>query len=253
MARFWIGTSGWQYRHWKGRFYPEKVPQREWLHYYSQRFPTVEINNSFYMQPSDTSWDSWRVAAPKEFRYAVKAHQYITHWKRLRDCEESLERGIKAARRLGGHLGPMLFQLPPQFKRTDETADRLDSFLGLLPGSLDSVFEFRDKSWFVEETFEVLRRRNVAFCSFDSTKLDSPLVATADFAYVRFHGTGARDQGNYPDSMLKEWASRLKKVASDVDDAYVYFNNDARANAVANAMTLSEMLGVSLAEPALAR
>jgi uncharacterized protein YecE (DUF72 family) len=159
MARFWVGTSGWQYEHWRERFYPKDLPQSDWLAYYCQRFPTVEINNRFYIQPSEQSWDRWREIAPEGFWYAVKAHRYLTHRKRLQDCEDSLERVIRSARRLNSHLGPLLFQLPPYFKRTEEHTRRVNSFLQLLPRELLCTFEFRDKSWFGEETTEMLRRR----------------------------------------------------------------------------------------------
>jgi uncharacterized protein YecE (DUF72 family) len=242
VARFWIGTSGWQYGHWKERFYPKGVPQKKWLAYYCQRFPTVELNNSFYMQPSEKSWDGWRETAPEGFIFAVKAHQYITHWRRLRDCEDSLQRGIRAARRLEPHLGPLLFQLPPQFKRTEETAANLESLLELLPRDLQCVFEFRDKSWFVDETYDLLREHKVGFCSFDSPKLKCPLVATAKFAYMRFHGSGDPHGGNYSDGALRRWASRLRSIAMGLDEVYVYFNNDAFGHAVRNAETLTGMV-----------
>jgi uncharacterized protein YecE (DUF72 family) len=250
MARFWIGTSGWQYRDWKERFYPKQIAQKQWLAYYCERFPTVEINNSFYMQPSKKSWDGWRETAPKGFRFAVKAHQYITHWKRLKGCEDSLERVLISARGLGPHLGPLLLQLPARFKRTEENAGRLKSFLELLPDGLDSAFEFRDKSWFVDDTYDSLRRHGVAFCSFDSPKLGCPLVATAAFAYVRFHGSGAANGGNYSDRVLRRWAERLRGLAKDREDVYVYFNNDALGHAVSNAETLSEMLEGDAVRPA---
>ncbi len=245
MTRFWVGTSGWQYKHWRERFYPKDVPQKDWLTYYSRQFSTVEINNSFYVQPSDKSWDRWRDCAPEGFRYAVKAHRYLTHRKRLKDCEDSLERVITSARRLGSHLGPLLFQLPPYFRRTEEQASRLESFLNLLPTDLLCTFEFRDKSWLGDDTMEELRRHVVALCSYDMPSVNCPLVATAGFAYMRFHGPGARYRGKYTDRMLEDWADRLIKLAKEVDEVYVYFNNDAFGHAVENAITLGRLLGVS--------
>jgi len=253
MTRFWVGTSGWQYKHWRERFYPKEVPQKDWLTYYSRQFPTVEINNSFYMQPSEKSWGRWRELAPEGFRYAVKAHRYLTHRKRLKDCEDSLERVVKSARRLDTHLGPLLFQLPPYFKRSGEHATRLESFLELLPTDLPCTFEFRDKSWFGDDTFEVLRRHRAAFCSYDKPGLDCPLVATAGFAYMRFHGSGAGHRGNYTDRMLEDWAGRLRRLAKEVDDVYVFFNNDAFGHAVANAIKLGGLLGAARSTLATAR
>jgi uncharacterized protein YecE (DUF72 family) len=204
------------------------------------------------MQPSDKSWDGWRDKAPRDFRFAVKAHQYITHWKRLKDCEASLERVIESARRLGPHLGPLLFQMPPQFKRTEANAGRLESFLELLPDKPQAAFEFRDKSWFVDEIFDLLRRHNVACCVFDSPKLKSPLVATASFAYVRFHGSAAAHGGNYGDKALRRWAERLQELAKGLNDVYVYFNNDAFGHAVNNALTLRRMLNVDAPDAEIA-
>ena len=204
------------------------------------------------MQPGDKSWDGWRETAPPGFRFAVKAHQYITHWKRLKDCEASLERVIESARRLGPHLGPLLFQMPPQFKRTEANAGRLESFLGLLPDRPKTAFEFRDKSWFVDETFDLLRCYNVAFCVFDSPKLKSPLMTTAPFAYVRFHGSGAAHGGNYSDEALRRRAERLRDLAMGLSDVYVYFNNDAFGHAVNNALTLRRLLNKETPEAEIA-
>jgi uncharacterized protein YecE (DUF72 family) len=242
MARFWVGTSGWQYRDWRERFYPRVLPQRDWLTYYSRQFPTVEINNSFYVQPSEKSWERWRNIAPEGFRYAVKAHRYLTHRKRLKDCEDSLERLLRGAAGLKSHLGPLLFQLPPYFKRTEEHAARLEHFLAMLPLGLRCTFEFRDRSWFGEDTMEQLRRYSVAFCSYDKPDVKCPLAATARFAYMRFHGPSARYRGKYTDEMLENWAERLRKLAGNVDEVYCYFNNDARANAIANATTLARLV-----------
>jgi uncharacterized protein YecE (DUF72 family) len=159
---------------------------------------------------------------------------------------------VTSARRLKSRLGPVLFQLPPYFKHSDEHAKRLEEFLMLLPQDLQCAFEFRDKSWFGEETMAQLRRHRVAFCSYDMPGVDCPLVATADFAYMRFHGAGARYRGNYTDMMIEDWAGRLRGLAKGLDDVYVYFNNDAFGHAVNNAMTLGRMLGADVleAEPA---
>ena len=249
MARFWVGTSGWQYEHWRERFYPKEVPEKDWLTYYSRQFSTVEINNRFYIQPSEQSWDRWREIAPEGFWYAVKAHRYLTNRERLKDCEDSLERVIRSARRLNSHLGPLLFQLPPYFKRTEEHTQRVNSFLQLLPRELLCTFEFRDKSWFGEETTEMLRRRGIAFCSSDKPGVECPLVATARFAHMRFHGSRARYRGKYTDAMLEDWADRLSSLAREVDEVYVYFNHDAWAHAVTNAKTLAGLLGLSASLP----
>jgi uncharacterized protein YecE (DUF72 family) len=143
----------------------------------------------------------------------------------------------------------LLFQLPPQFKRKDETTARLESFLELLPRDLQCVFEFRDKSWFVDETYEVLRKHKAGFCAFDSPKLECPLVATAKFGYMRFHGSGAPEGGNYSDKELRRWAERLSRLAEDLKDLYVYFNNDAFGHAIRNADRLTRLLGGDAVRP----
>lgn len=253
MARFWVGTSGWHYAHWVGRLYPAELPRRGWFAYYADRFLTVELNASFYRQPKEGTWDAWRRTVPPDFRFAVKAHRFLTHIKRLADCEESLERALNDARRLGEKLGPLLFQLPPSFLRTEENVNRLEAFLGLLPDDLLCAFEFRHSSWFGHETADQLRRHGAAFCSYDMAGVDCPLVATAPFAYVRFHGSVLVYHGNYPDEMLRDWAARLQALGEDLVEVYVYFNNDAEGFAVSNARKLAEMLGAPMPQPALTR
>lgn len=249
MARFWIGTSGWHYPHWIGNFYPEDLPTGEWLTYYARHFPTVEINNSFYRQPKASTWELWRHTAPPGFRYAVKANRFLTHIKRLKGVEDSLAFFLKGARLLADRLGPILYQLPPNFQRREGNALRLEAFLSILPREERHAFEFRHKSWFVEETFQQLRRHDVGFCAFDMPDLKPPLLATAPFAYMRFHGSGALYMSNYPDEQLEDWAKRLSRLAKEVDEVYVYFNNDAFGFAVANARRLGELLGVAMASP----
>ncbi|MBI2913582.1 MAG: DUF72 domain-containing protein [Chloroflexi bacterium] len=245
MGRFWIGTSGWHYGHWKGRFYPNDLPAREWLRFYVRRFPTVELNASFYRQPRASTWDLWRETAPAGFRFAVKANRFITHVKRLDGCAEPLARFLDGARRLGDRLGPVLYQMPPSFHRSDENVARLRAFLPLLPGELMHAFEFRHKSWFAAETLAELRHYGVAFCSYDMVGLECPLTVTAPYAYVRFHGSEARYASNYTDEMLAGWAARLRVLAAGAEEVFVYFNNDAWGFAVANALKLAELLGVA--------
>jgi uncharacterized protein YecE (DUF72 family) len=252
-ARFWIGTSGWNYYHWRERFYPKGLPQREWFRYYAGRFATVEINATFYREPKDSAWDAWRNAAPPGFRFAVKAHRYLTHRAQLRAPEDALERVLSGARRLGPHLGPVLYQLPPSFKRGDDEVERLERFLALLPGDVRHAVEFRDASWHGEETYELLRRYGVAYCWLDRGGEGPPLWPTARFGYMRFHGSSARYAGNYTDEMLSGWAQRLREASAGLEEVWVYFNNDWQAFAVANALKLAELLGVSTAGATAAR
>ncbi len=242
MARFWVGTSGWHYYHWLGNFYPEDLPSGRWLAYYARHFATVELNNSFYRQPRPSAWELWRRTVPEGFRFAVKANRFITHIKRLREVADSLERFLEGASRLGDRLGPLLYQLPPSFHRTEENLERLARFLELLPRQQQHAVEFRHRSWFGEETWSMLRRYGVAFCCFDSPGLKTPLVATAPHAYVRFHGGEALYASNYSDEALWEFSRRLLALGQETAEVYVYFNNDACGFAVSNARTLRDYL-----------
>jgi len=242
MARFWIGTSGWQYEHWRGIFYPETLAKAAWFGHYKRYFDTVEINNSFYRLPRRETWRRWHDAAGPNFRYAVKASRYLTHLKRLKDPEAPLQRFMEGAQTLGETLGPVLFQTPPNFHRTAENVRRLDGLLALLRPGGRFVFEFRHSSWFGEETLRQLRAGGAGFCIYDMPKVECPVAATARFVYVRFHGTGTPYAGNYPDETLQRWAERLSTLASDVDEVWAYFNNDIHGFAVVNALTLKKLL-----------
>ncbi|HXF51281.1 MAG TPA: DUF72 domain-containing protein [Dehalococcoidia bacterium] len=231
--RFRIGTSGWVYPHWRGVFYPETLPQSGWFAFYASAFSTVEINNTFYRLPGEDAWRHWHEAAPEGFVYAVKGSRFITHIKRLRPGSESIDLFTGRARLLGEHLGPILWQLHPGHHRD---LDRLRSFLELLPRDLRHVFEFRHASWFSDEVYALLREFDAGFCAYHMVDHATPLVATADFAYMRFHGSGDLYGGRYSDDELRAWADRLS--ALPVEEVFVYFNNDAYGHAVANARTL---------------
>jgi uncharacterized protein YecE (DUF72 family) len=238
VARYFIGTSGWHYDDWRSDFYPERLPKKDWLRYYAGRFSTVELNNSFYRLPTEAAFDRWRDATPDGFRFAVKASRFITHVKRLKDSRGLIANFMSRAARLGEKLGPVLYQLPASFHRDDE---RLADFLTDLPAGRH-VIEFRHPSWLDDAVFDRLRRHRVGCCVFDMPRLKSPLVATADFAYVRFHGTGERYSGSYPDDLLADWAGRIEGLARGLDAVYVYFNNDVSGHAVRNAATLRGLL-----------
>jgi uncharacterized protein YecE (DUF72 family) len=243
-AKFHIGTSGWQYDDWHGRFYPEDLAKSHWLDYYVQQFPTVELNNSFYRQPTAASWKRWRETAPDGFCFAVKASRFLTHIKRLKQPEQPLKRLFDGAERLEDRLGPVLYQLPPTFKRTEENAERLEHFLSALPARHDHVIEFRHPSWFGDETLSALRKHGVAFCVRDmDQKHETPVVATAAFAYVRFHGSEAKKyQGKYTDHQLEAWAGKLSALARETDAVWAFFNNDTQGYAVDNARQLTALL-----------
>ena len=236
---YYIGTSGWHYEHWRGRFYAEELPKAKWLEFYASHFTTVEINNSFYRLPSENAFANWHENSPANFLFAVKVSRYITHIKRLKNTEEAVERFISRAETLKEKLGPLLYQLPPNMHRSDEV---LQTFLSTLPQGLKHVFEFRHQSWFEDEVFEILRKYSIGFCVFDMPSLSCPLVATADFAYIRFHGSSELYSSDYSDEELVHWAKKLKDLATNLKEVYIYFNNDAGAFAIKNAMTLGNYL-----------
>ena len=237
--RYHIGTSGWHYEHWRGRFYPEQLPKAKWLGFYADHFTTVEVNNSFYRLPSENAFANWYGNSPASFIFAVKVSRFITHIKRLKNTEEAVEKFISRAKLLKDKLGPMLYQLPPNMHRSDEV---LQAFLSTLPQGFKHVFEFRHQSWFEDRVLETLHKYNVGFCVFDMPYLDCPLVATADFAYIRFHGSTELYSSCYSDEELAHWAKKLKDLATNLKEVYIYFNNDAGAFAVKNAITLSNYL-----------
>jgi uncharacterized protein YecE (DUF72 family) len=239
-ATYYIGTSGWVYPHWREVFYPPRLAQSKWLYFYSGHFSTVEINNSFYRLPSEQAFSNWRDTSPHGFRYAVKASRFITHIKRLKDVAEPVQTFIARAAHLNKKLGSILYQLPPNMHRNDE---RLEGFLTLLPKGLRHVIEFRHQSWLDEEVFDILRRHNTGFCVFDMPEVSCPLLATADFAYIRFHGSSGLYSSCYSDEEMEDWARRIEGLATDLDTVYIYFNNDAEGFAIKNAQTLAGRLG----------
>lgn len=239
MARYFTGTSGWHYDDWRGRFYPEKLPKAKWLEFYARHFTTLELNNSFYRLPSEEAFSRWYDSSPPDFTFAVKVSRFITHIKRLKDCDEALENFMSRTRILKDKLGPLLYQLPPGLHRDDEV---LAAFLKKLPDSLKHVIEFRHESWLVEEVFDMLRRYHIGFCVFDMPKLTCPLLATADFAYIRFHGRDSLYSSCYIDEELTDWAGKIGDLASNLDSVYIYFNNDIEGFALKNAATIREYL-----------
>ncbi len=234
-AKWLVGTSGFFYDHWRGRFYPEKLTKAKWLEFYTTQFATVELNSSFYRLPSEAAFANWRDSTPADFIFALKVSRFITHIKRLKNCKDAIETFISRAKILGKKLGPLLYQLPPNMHRNDEV---LASFLAILPRGLKHVFEFRHQSWLEEAVFEILRKHNVGLCIFDMPSLTCPLVATADFAYIRFHGSTGLYSSNYSDERLADWAWKLADLAAYLKEIYIYFNNDAEAFAISNAITL---------------
>ncbi len=235
-----IGTSGFHYKHWKGPFYPEKIPAAKMLDFYFHHFDTVELNNSFYRLPEASAFDGWREATPPNFIFAVKASRFITHNKKLKDPENALDNLLPRAAHLGPKLGPILFQLPPHWRVNPA---RLENLLEILPRDLRCAFEFREPSWINSEVSSILKKFNAAFCIYEIAGYHSPLHITADFAYVRLHGPAkGKYQGSYSEEKLRAWASRIKTWSAHLKAAYVYFDNDEAAFAPINAMTLRTMV-----------
>lgn len=238
-GKFFIGTSGWVYQHWKGAFYPEELTQSKWFDFYSQRFSTVEINNTFYHLPKETTFINWQKAAPKDFTFAVKANRFITHIKKLRECKEPIQTFLGRARLLKANLGPILWQLPP---RWNCNVERMEEFLACLPKGYRHVFEFRDSSWFNQDIYKLLEKKRAAFCIFNMPAMETPHVVTSSFVYIRFHGGSALYGSRYTEKQLQPWAREIKGYLKEDMDTYVYFNNDAHGYAIQNAGELIRLL-----------
>ena len=235
-----ICCSGWNYPHWRERVYPKRCPASRWLEYYAGLFDTVEVNTTFYRLPRRDAVARWVEQAPEDFVFAVKMSRYITHLKRLTDVEDGLSRFYDRIEPLvdSPKLGPVLWQLPPNFKRDDE---RLAVALTALPPGRH-CFEFREPSWYCDEVYALLCEHGAALVIPDSPKYPfRTLELTADWTFVRFHhGTRGR-RGNYSERELEEWARRIDVWRRDVD-VYAYFNNDWEGFAVANASRLGQLL-----------
>ncbi len=213
----WIGTSGYSYPEWKGTFYPEDLSTSKMLGYYSERFSTVEINNTFYRLPSEKVIGDWARGTPDGFTFTLKASRRITHQAKLHDCAELLDVLCARARALGPKLAVLLFQMPPYF-RLD--LDVLDEFLGQMPVDLRAAFEFRHRSWLTDEVYSRLRERNLALCITDNEKTSTPIEATADYGYFRL-----RDEG-YRDADFDKWANAIHARAGEWTDTFVYFKHE---------------------------
>lgn len=240
-AQIHIGTSGWHYRHWLGRFYPKKLPLKRMGEAYMEVFDTVELNNSFYHLPKRETFEGWKKQSPKDFIFAVKVNRFITHNKKLKDADETLDYFLEATAGLGKKRGPLLFQLPPHWKVNTE---RLEELLKTLPKKLQCTFEFREPSWLNDEVYDILRKHNAAMCIYELAGFETEHIITADWSYIRLHGPGGKYQGSYSDKKLQEWADEIIRWKRKLTDIYVYFDNDENAYAVYNALTLREMLGV---------
>ena len=234
-----VGTSGWHYLHWRGPFYPERLPTAEMLPYYARRFGCVEINNSFYKLPTREVFQAWRERVPPDFVFAVKGSRYISHVKRLKEPDEAVGRLLDRVEPLGEQLGPILFQLPPWWHRD---TGRLAAFLDALPRDRRFVFEFRDESWFDQTVFDALAAHDAALCFYELAGRCPPRVVTASWLYVRLHGPGAAYEGQYSDEALAGWAATCRGWAGQGRDVYVFFDNDQFGYAPQDAARLASML-----------
>jgi uncharacterized protein YecE (DUF72 family) len=231
-----VGTSGWQYRDWRGRFYPRELPQRLWLEYYGARFSTVEVNNTFYRLPEAEVFGDWRERTPEGFIVTVKASRFLTHLRRLRDPSEPLERLLSRARKLGPKLGPVLYQMPPRFP---VDTGLLREFLTVLPDQPLAAFEFRDPSWQTDEVLELIDGAGAAWVLADRPGARVEPIVTGGWTYVRFH-QGTETRPDYRPEKLRRWADKIAQMP--IEGGYVYFNNDPGAAAVRDAQRFREML-----------
>ena len=231
--RIRIGTSGWNYPEWKGSFYPTDMKPAGMLAYYAARFTTVEVNNTFYRMPTPKVVDGWAAGVPDGFTFVLKAPQRITHFARLRDVDEPVRVFCDVARALGPKLGPLLFQLPPNFK---VDTGRLADLLALLPPDLRAAFEFRNATWFTDEVYTRLAGKNAALCVADNDDGATPAVATADWGYLRLRATG------YSDADLRGWLETMRRIGERWRDAFVFFKHEEAGTGPALGARLGALL-----------
>jgi uncharacterized protein YecE (DUF72 family) len=240
VPRVWIGTSGWHYDSWRGPFFPKGLPAKDHLRFYAEHFSTTELNGVFYRTPTEEAVRGWRDGTPKDFLFAWKASQFITHWKRLSEkCANSIALMESRLKILGRKAGPVLFQLPPSMHANRE---RLAAFLKMLPRRRRYVFEFRHPSWYEEEILAVLRDRDIALCLSDHHDAPAPWEVTADHVYIRGHGPGGRYRDHYPDRTLREWARSIAHWRRQGREIFCYFDNDQKSAAPADALRLTELV-----------
>jgi uncharacterized protein YecE (DUF72 family) len=228
-----VGTSGWNYAEWKGSFYPADMKPAAMLPYYAARFGTVEVNATFYRMPTPKTVGGWAAAVPPEFTFVLKAPQRITHFARLRDVDDSVRLFSDVARGLGARLGPLLFQLPPNFKKD---VPRLGDVLYMVPPELRMAWEFRHDSWFADDVYERLRARNAALTIVEDEAATTPAVATADWGYFRLRAV------DYTDARLRGWIDTIRTVGAGWRDAFVFFKHEERGTGPALAQRLETLL-----------
>lgn len=245
MARIYSGTSGWVYKTWREHLYAG-TPVKRWLEVASKAFSSLEINGSFYTQISPATYERWRDDTPPGFRFALKGHRFVTHYKRLRDCKDSIVRLRDQASHLGSKLAAVVWQLPSNFALD---VARLDDFLGALPAwRIRHAIELRHASWFIPAVADRLRAAGVAVCLGDAPDFPMWREVTADFVYVRLHGHTRKYASSYSGESLRCWAASARGWRDEGRDVFVYFDNDAEGHAVRNARTFAELVGDEAAE-----
>ena len=235
----WIGTSGFQYAEWKGKFYPEDLPAAKMLPFYSQRFNTTEINYTFHRIPAPKTIDNWRHLTPENFHFALKAPQKITHWSKLRDCADTMRYFHDVTSGLGHKLGPVLFQLPPTFK---SDVVLLAEFVNCLPTGARAAFEFRHDSWFADEVWDVLRSANVSLCIAETEEFSTPQIETADYGYLRLR------REDYTSVDVERWTEFVQQRQGGWKDVFVYFKHEEAGIGPKLAAQMMQLLGQKPAE-----
>jgi uncharacterized protein YecE (DUF72 family) len=213
----WIGTSGFQYAEWNGNFYPEDLPAAKMLPYYAERLTTTEINYTFHRIPAPKTIENWNKLTPEKFRFALKAPQKITHWAKLRDCGDTMRYFHDVISALGEKLGPVLFQLPPNFKKDTLL---LADFVNCFPSGMRAAFEFRHESWFGDDVWDIFKSRNVALCIAETEDFKTPEVATADYGYLRLR------REDYAKIDIERWASFAREQSERWTDTFIYFKHE---------------------------
>ncbi|NLD72627.1 MAG: DUF72 domain-containing protein [Chloroflexi bacterium] len=235
-----IGTSGWHYAHWRGLFYPEGLSSEGYLAFYREYFDVVEINNTFYRLPEESTLATWRDTAGDGFLFAAKASRYLTHMKKLKDPEEPAATVLRRLEVLGDRLGPILFQLPPRWR---VNVERLAHLLEILPTTHRYAFEFRDGTWFDDRVYALLAEHRAALCIYHMGTITTPKIATSDLIYIRLHGPSDSPTGHYLPEALAGWAEDVERWAAEGRTVYCFFNNDAEGYAIADSQALRGLLG----------
>lgn len=240
MPDFWIGCSGFYYKEWKEVFYPKNIPQTRWFEYYCTHFNTLELNNTFYRFPKIEALKSWYQRSPENFKFSVKAPRLITHYKTFVDCKELLEDFYKSIKEgFADKLGCVLFQLPPKLVYSDEVMERI---ITSLDPSFNNVVEFRDDSWWNTKIYTALKHHNISFCGISHPKLKDDVIRNNELLYYRFHGVPVLYKSEYAEDYIQQIANEIK--ASELSDAYIYFNNTWGTGALTNARQLQDLLSL---------